>query len=99
MHVISKRTLTDFGELPNRQDAREPLDAWYREAKRAKWNSFGDVKRTYASASVVANDRVVFNIHGNKYRLIVALNYAAGIVYIKFIGTHAQYDQIDASTI
>ena len=99
MRVIAKRTLREFYEQPNRGDSQEALESWHREAKSADWRSFGDIKRTFASASGVANNRVVFNIHGNKYRLIVKLNYAVGIIYVRFIGTHREYDQVDASSI
>lgn len=99
MHVISKRTLRDFWERPQRGDAQEQLEAWHAETERSAWKNFADVKRSYGSASSVANNRVVFNIAGNKYRLIVGMNYQAQIAYVKFIGTHQEYDQIDASTI
>lgn len=99
MRVISRKTLSQFWESPNREDSEEPLRAWYREAKAAAWASFADVRSMSASASVVGNDRIVFNIRGNKYRLVVAINYPFGIVYIRFIGTHEEYDKIDASTI
>jgi len=85
--------------MPGREDSKEPLQAWYAEAKSALWNNFGDIKQISASASHVANNRVVFNIGGNKYRLIVKVHYPARIVFIRFVGTHQEYDQIDASTI
>lgn len=99
MRVIAIKTLREHWEKPGRGDSKEPLEAWYAEARTASWKSFGDIKRTSASASGVGNNRVVFNIGGNKYRLIVKVNYPAGIVFIRFIGTHHEYDQIDASTI
>lgn len=99
MRVIAKRTLVNHWEKPGRDDSREPLEAWYAEAKVATWRSFADIKQTSATASSVAGDRVVFNIGGNKYRLIVKINYHAAVVFIRFVGTHREYDQIDARTI
>ena len=80
-------------------DAEQPLRAWYDDVKRAKWRVPSDIKSVYRNASFVGNNRVVFNIKGNDYRLVVAVNYAAGIVYIRFAGTHGQYDRINAATI
>ncbi|MHB8637590.1 MAG: type II toxin-antitoxin system HigB family toxin [Fimbriimonadaceae bacterium] len=99
MRVIAKRTLRVHWEKPGRGDSQESLEAWYAEARAAVWKTFGDIKQSYGSASGVANNRVVFNIRSNKYRLVVAVNYAAGVVYIRFVGTHPEYDRIDASTI
>ncbi len=99
MRVIAKRTLREHWERPGRQDSKEPLQAWHAEAVAANWNSFADIKRISASASGVGNNRVVFNIGGNKYRLIVMVKYQSGIVFVRFVGTHQEYDQVDASTI
>ena len=84
---------------PSYLDAKEPTLAWYRHALKANWASPADVKAAFAKASILKDGRVVFNIAGNKYRLVVWINYAYRVVYIRFIGTHAQYDQIDAQTI
>ena len=101
MRVIAKRTLREFWE--QHSDAEQPLKAWHREAKEARWETSSDIKQRYSSASFVSRNRVVFNIGGNKYRLIVAVKYAAsnydGIVFIKFIGTHREYDGVDATTV
>ena len=97
MRIIARRTLREFWE--QHPDAEEALRAWYHDAKQADWKTPSDIRRTYANASFVANNRVVFNIRGNNYRLIVALNYDYGIGYIRFVGTHNEYDQIDAATI
>lgn len=97
MRIIAKKTLRDFWE--RYPDAEDALQAWYHDAKQATWHSPNDIRRVYATARIIANNRVVFNIRGNHYRLIVAINYAVGIVYIRFIGTHKEYDQIDAATI
>ena len=75
------------------------LDAWYREALQAEWHNSSDVKASYAHASIVGADRVVFNIKGNAYRLVVAIDYGRGIVFIKWLGTHKEYDQIDVRTV
>ena len=92
MRVIAKRTLREFWR--QYADAKGPLEAWFREVQRANWASPQEIKDRYASASFVGNDRVIFNIGGNKYRLIVRVNYQYGIVYIRFIGTHADYNRI-----
>jgi mRNA interferase HigB len=97
MRVIALKTLRAFWEQnPN---ARQALLAWYQDASRAKWQSPADIKRVYRNASILPNNRVVFNIKGNHYRLVVAIKYEFGIVYIRFIGTHPTYDRIDAETI
>ncbi len=84
---------------PRYADAAEPLRVWYAEASRATWASPNDVKTHFGNASIVGNSRVVFNIKGNEYRLIVAIDYAFHVVYVRFIGTHQQYDLVDARTI
>lgn len=99
MRIIALSTLREFWEQPKYNDAEQPLKAWYDEAKKASWQTPQDIKDKYRSASFVADNRVVFNIHGNKYRLIVALKYQSGVGYVRFIGTHKQYDAIDAKTI
>ena len=79
--------------------AKQPLQAWYTNVKRADWKTPNDVKVSYRNASFVANNRVIFNIKGNSYRLVVAINYEYRIVYIRFIGTHKEYDRIQISTV
>ena len=97
MRIIARKTLREFWEKhPN---AEQPLLAWFADTRRADWKSPADIKRVYRNASVIANNRVVFNIKGNDYRLIVAIHYAFGIVYVRFIGTHAAYDRVDAANI
>lgn len=91
--------LKDFYSKTGCQDAKGPLDAWYHEAKNANWASWPDIKAQYRTASVLKNNRVVFNIGGNKYRLIVAINFPTQTVYIRFVGTHKEYDKIDAEVI
>ena len=100
MRVIAKRVLILFWESNlNYQDARAPLEAWYQEAKQAKWSSPADVKAKYRNASILKGGRVIFNIAGNKYRLVVKINFDTQIIYIRFIGTHKQYDTIDPETL
>ena len=99
MRVIARRTLREFWLLPDYADSEGPLKAWYSEAVNADWKNPGDVKQQYASVSVLKDSRLVFNIAGNKYRLVVRVNYEAKIVFIRFIGTHKQYDEIDAEVI
>lgn len=100
MRVISKRTLTNFWKgFSQYSDAREPLEAWYREVKQEHWSIPTDVKAKYRSASILQGGRVIFNIAGNKYRLVVDINYPTEIIYIRFVGTHKQYDKIDPETI
>lgn len=99
MRVISRRTLQRFWERPGCSDARGPLHSWYAEALKATWKTTHDIKARYPSASFCGNNRVVFNVGGNKYRLVVEVQYQAGIVWVKFVGTHAEYDQIDVETV
>ncbi|AZQ13282.1 type II toxin-antitoxin system HigB family toxin [Shewanella khirikhana] len=99
MRVVSRATLRDFWEQPGYQDSEQPLKSWYEEAKCATWRNPQEIKAQYRNASFVGNNRVVFNIHGNKYRLIVAVKYDFSMVYVRFVGTHAEYDSVDATTI
>jgi len=86
MRIIALKTLRLFWE--QHPDARQALQAWYRDAKRAAWQTPADIKNVYRNASIVGNNCVIFNIRGNQYRLVVAVNYTAGIIYIRFIRTH-----------
>jgi len=97
VRIISRGTLRAFWEA--NKDAERPLKAWFQEARKADWTTPQAVTRFYGNASVIANNRVVFNIAGNKYRLIVEFNYPYRIGYIRFIGTHAQYDEVDAGKV
>lgn len=103
MRVIAKRTLVEYASsLAGRRDqkaVRAALAAWYDEVRKAKWQSSSDVKRHIATASIVGAERVVFNVKGNSYRLIASIDYEKGIVWIKWIGTHAEYDDIDVRTV
>ncbi|WP_020484757.1 type II toxin-antitoxin system HigB family toxin [Methylomonas sp. MK1] len=99
MRVIAKSTIKKFWEQPSHRDAKGPLESWYEEALKANWPSPQAIKNQYRNASICNNNRVVFNIGGNKYRLVVEMQYRAGIAWIKFVGTHAQYDLIDVETV
>jgi mRNA interferase HigB len=97
MRIIPVSTLRAFWyKYP---DAEQPLKAWYQEAMNATWTQPGDIKAQYRSASVLKNRRVVFNIKGNHYRLIVAIAYKLQIVYVKFVGTHKEYDAVNTETV
>ena len=97
MRIIAVSTLREFWK--KYPDALEPLSAWVAVVSRAQWSQPADVKAQYQNASILKNRRAVFNIKGNDYRLIVAIAYQLGIVYIKFVGTHKQYDAVDAETV
>ena len=97
MRVIAIAALRNF--WAKHPEAEQPLRAWHDEAVPAEWKQPAEVKAQYRSASVLKNRRVIFNIKGNDFRLVVAVAYKVGVVYVKFIGTHAQYDAIDAQTV
>ena len=97
MRIIARPVLIAFGErFP---DAKAQLDVWWAEAKRAAWKTPVEVKDLYGSASILKGGRVVFNICGNKYRLIVKFEYEKGIGFIRFLGTHREYDEINAEEV
>lgn len=95
--IVAKSTLREFWE--KHADAEQYLKTWYDTVKNVQWFSPNDVKQTYINASILKNERVVFNIKGNSYRLIVKFNYEKQWAFIRFVGTHAEYDKIDANTI
>lgn len=97
MNVISKRTIVQFYE--KNIQAKTALEVWYADARKSTWNNPSDIKAIYSDASFLADNRVVFNIKGNKYRLVVHIDYLRKIVRVKFIGTHSQYDKINALEI
>jgi mRNA interferase HigB len=103
MRIIARRTLRRFVESraghKDQPALKASLDAWFAEVRRAQWTSTADIKRLYASASIVTADRVVFNVKGNDYRLVVAVDFEKGIVWIKWIGTHRAYDRIDVKRV
>jgi len=97
MRVISVKTLRDYWQ--KEPGAEGELKAWYAEAKNASWKTPAEIKTKYGNASILKTGRVVFNICGNRYRLVVRINYAFGLVYVRFVGTHKEYDKIDAGSI
>ena len=97
MRIISRRALREF--WVRHPDAEQPLKVWYANARHADWKTPSDVKATYRNASIVENNRVVFNIKGNFYRLVTAIDYQYSIVYIRFVGTHQAYNKIKVATI
>jgi mRNA interferase HigB len=103
MRIIARRTLREFTEgLTGQKDqpaVKAALDAWFDEVSKATWTSSADVKRLYAAASIVSAERIVFNIKGNDYRLVVAVDFEKSIVWIKWIGAHKAYDKIDVTEV
>lgn len=97
MHIIAKSTLKAFWEKHN--DAEIPLKTWHKIVEKERWKNMQNIKKLFGNASVISNSRVVFNIKGNDYRLVVYIIFKLERVYIRFIGTHNQYDKIDAKTI
>jgi mRNA interferase HigB len=97
MRVIAVSTLRAFWK--RHPDAKEPLKAWYAEVSGASWSQPADIEATFRSASVLKNRRVVFNVKGNDYRLVVAIAYKLQIVYVKFIGTHKEYNRVDVDAV
>jgi mRNA interferase HigB len=100
MRIISKRTLRQFWEQHRRgREARTPLQVWHAIAADAEWSTPAEVNATYGDASILKSGRVVFNIGGNKFRLVAQINFHRRILFVRFVGTHAEYDRIDAETI
>jgi len=97
VRVIAKRTLRNFW-IKN-ADSEQQLTSWYRETEKAEWNSINELKTEYPNASILKDNKIVFNIKGNSYRLIVKFNFEFQICWIRFIGTHAEYDKINANEI
>ena len=99
MRIIAFKTLRDFFEKPEYSDSEVSLRAWYHDIKTAEWKNSNELKKQNKNASIIREGRVVFNIKGNDYRLVVAIDYEFQAIFIRFIGTHKQYDKIDAKTI
>ena len=97
MRVIALKALRDFWQ--QRPDAEQSLRAWYHDAQQSVWRTPAEIKLIYRNASVIGSNRIVFNVKGNTYRLVVAVQYEHGIVYIRFVGTHEEYDRIDAARV
>ena len=97
MRIIALRTLREFWE--RHPQAETSLRAWYAEASRADWKTPADIKAAHRNASFLPNGRAVFNIRGNDHRLVVAVRFATGLMFVRFVGTHAEYDRIDSASI
>ena len=97
MRVIAKKTLRDFWK--KHKDCEQQLKSWYQEVSNTEWKNSNEIKLEYPTASIIGNNRVVFNIKGNTYRLIIKINFDYQIIWIRFIGTHTEYDKINAKTI
>ena len=99
MRIIAVGTLKEFWSRPGRRDAEQPLRAWVHIVKAATWTKPTDVKAMFRSADILPNGRAIFDIGGNKYRLVAAIHYRGGRIYVRFIGTHKDYDAIDVRTV
>ncbi|PHS39589.1 MAG: addiction module toxin RelE [Sulfurovum sp.] len=99
MRIFARKTLREFWEQSSYADSEQALKAWYDEASKADWKTPNDIKALYKSASILRESRVVFNIHGDKYRVMVKINYLFSTIYIRFVGTHKQYDKINANEV
>lgn len=99
MRIISHKKIRDFYESEGHGDARVPLERWYEIAESSDWRNLADIKMTFPSTDYVGNQHYVFNIKGNNYRLVVVIKFTISRIYIRFVGTHDEYDKIDCSTI
>ena len=99
MRIVSHRKLKEFYETPGREDAKVALERWYHFACEAEWRNIADLKADFPSVDYVGNQHYVFNIRGNRYRLVVVIKFVMGVIFIRFIGDHKEYDKTDCSTI
>lgn len=99
MRIISHRKLKEFYETPGREDSKVALERWYQIVEEAEWCNFSDIRTDFPDADYVGNQHYVFNIRGNKYRLVVVIEFTIGRLFVRFVGTHSEYDKIDCSTI
>lgn len=99
MRIVSHRKLKEFYERSGCEDSKVPLERWYQIAEDAELHNFAEMRRDFGSVDFAGNQHYVFNIGGNKYRLIVVVKFLMGYIYVRFVGTHQEYDSIDASTI
>ena len=99
MHVISHRKLKEFYEAPGNGDARVALERWYDIAQQAQWHSLSDIRGDFPATDYIGNQRYVFNIKGNHYRLVVVIKFTIDRIFIRFVGSHREYEKIDCSTI
>lgn len=97
MKIIARSTLTDFWK--KHPDSQEPLSIWYNIVSKSKWRNINEIKNSFPKVSVLSNNRAVFNIKGNNYRLVIAIKFTISTVYICWVGTHSEYDKIDANTV
>lgn len=99
MRIVSHRKLREFYEMPGREDAKVALERWYQTAEGAHWKNLADIRQDFADTDYTGNQHYVFNIRGNRYRLVVVVKFTIGHIFIRFVGTHSEYDKIDCSTI
>ncbi len=99
MKIVSHRKLREFYQQPGREDAKIALERWYHTASEAEWHNLSDIKEQFPSTDYVGNQHYVFNIKGNKYRLVVVVKFVMGYIFIRFVGNHQEYDKIDCSKI
>lgn len=99
MRIVSHRKLKEFYETKGREDSRVPLERWYNIAEKAEWRNLSEIKVDFPATDYVGNQHYVFNIKGNSYRLVVVVKFTIGYIFIRFVGTHGEYDKIDCSTI
>ena len=99
MRIVSHKRLREFYQIPGREDSKIALERWYEIADAAEWHSFADVKADFGDVDFVGNQHFVFNIRGNKYRLVVVIKFVMGYLFIRFVGTHDEYDKIDAAKV
>jgi len=99
MRIVSHRLLKEFYERPEHSDARQALERWYHSALEAEWHSLSDIRQDFGATDYVGNQHYVFNIRGNRYRLVVVIKFVMGYMFIRFVGTHDEYDKINAQTI
>lgn len=99
MHIISHKKIKDFFETPGREDSKAALQRWYDIASNADWRNLSEIKNDFPTTDYVGNQHYVFDIRGNKYRLVVVIKFTIGRIFVRFVGTHAEYDKIDCLTI
>ena len=99
MRIVSHRIIKDFYETPGREDAQVALERWYEISEKAEWNNYADMKTDFGSVDSVGNQHYVFNIRGNKYRLVVVVKFVMGYIFIRFVGTHEDYIMINAAEV
>ena len=99
MKIVSHRKLKEFYQTRGYENARVALERWYDIAQKAEWRNLSDIKVNFPATDYVGNQHYVFNIRGNNYRLVVVIKFTIGYIYIRFVGTHKEYDKIDCSTI